>query len=372
MHPSEFRRRVLLAVTGLSPQVVTETLYALAHREPAFIPTEILLVTTQEGADRARLALLDPEDGQFHALCRDYGLQGIRFDPGCITIIGKDRGAPLSDIRTPEENALAADTLLSLVRTLTGDPDTALHVSIAGGRKTMGFYLGYCLSLCARPQDRLSHVLVSEPFESHPQFYFPPARGRVLYTRDNKPVHTDDARITLADIPFVRLRRGVPEGILAGSAGFGETVAATEEALPFPELRFDLPAREIRCGGKPLRLPPQLLAWYAWMAECRKLGLDFGGEPGHVRWTDAAERRFLEIYESVVGRLSLRGDGISSALAEGFPEKFFAEKVAKTNRALMQILGPDLAHPYLIRRTGTKPHTRYGLMLRAEDIQSRP
>jgi CRISPR-associated protein (TIGR02584 family) len=30
MEPSEYSRRVLLAVTGLSPQVVTETLYALA------------------------------------------------------------------------------------------------------------------------------------------------------------------------------------------------------------------------------------------------------------------------------------------------------------------------------------------------------
>src|SRR5574337_1069108 len=188
--PHTYPRRVLLAVTGLSPQIVTETLYALA-----------------------RLTLLDPEAGQFHALCRDCGLVGIRFDAGCITVIGAESGQPLADIRTPEENARAADTLLAMVRELTADPDSALHVSIAGGRKTMGFYLGYCLSLCARPQDRMSHVLVSEPFESHPQFFFPPARGRVLYTRDNRPVHTDDARVTLADIPFVRLRRGVPEAL---------------------------------------------------------------------------------------------------------------------------------------------------------------
>src|SRR5574337_1815314 len=81
--PHTYPRRVLLAVTGLSPQIVTETLYALAHREPAVVPTEIRLVTTLEGAERARLTLLDPEDGQFHALCRDYGLVGIRFDAGC-------------------------------------------------------------------------------------------------------------------------------------------------------------------------------------------------------------------------------------------------------------------------------------------------
>src|SRR5260221_10737988 len=40
--------RVLLAVTGLSPQIVTETLYALAvARDPGWIPSEIRLITTR-------------------------------------------------------------------------------------------------------------------------------------------------------------------------------------------------------------------------------------------------------------------------------------------------------------------------------------
>ena len=41
-------RRILLAVTGLSPQVVTETLYALGvaeQGEAAFLPTDIHLIT---------------------------------------------------------------------------------------------------------------------------------------------------------------------------------------------------------------------------------------------------------------------------------------------------------------------------------------
>ena len=62
-------RRILLAVTGLSPQIVTETLYALAlTREPAFIPTEVHLLTTADGAKFARAALLHPDGGQFQAL----------------------------------------------------------------------------------------------------------------------------------------------------------------------------------------------------------------------------------------------------------------------------------------------------------------
>ncbi len=39
---ASFPRRVLLAVSGLTPQIITETLYALAADEHApFVPTEL-------------------------------------------------------------------------------------------------------------------------------------------------------------------------------------------------------------------------------------------------------------------------------------------------------------------------------------------
>ena len=51
--PAAYPRRILLAVTGLSPQIVTETLHALAvGGEQPFVPTEIHLITTAEGAER--------------------------------------------------------------------------------------------------------------------------------------------------------------------------------------------------------------------------------------------------------------------------------------------------------------------------------
>lgn len=57
--PDLYARRILLAVTGLSPQLVTETPYAVAVAgEKSFRPSEIHLITTAEGAERARLTLL--------------------------------------------------------------------------------------------------------------------------------------------------------------------------------------------------------------------------------------------------------------------------------------------------------------------------
>ena len=43
----------------------------------------------------------------------------------------------------------------------------------------MGYYLGYALSLFGRSQDRLSHVLVSDGYEGHPEFYYPSKNSKV-------------------------------------------------------------------------------------------------------------------------------------------------------------------------------------------------
>lgn len=98
----------------------------------------------------------------------------IRFDSDYIHVIRGVDGSELDDIVDEAGNHAAADQITRLLRELTRDPGNRLHVSLAGGRKTMGFYIGYALSLYARPQDRLSHVLVNPPFESHPEFFYPP------------------------------------------------------------------------------------------------------------------------------------------------------------------------------------------------------
>ena len=69
IQPADFPRRVQLAVSGLTSQIVTETMYALAADEFArFVPTEVHLLTSAEGARRAELSLLRDELGWFHKL----------------------------------------------------------------------------------------------------------------------------------------------------------------------------------------------------------------------------------------------------------------------------------------------------------------
>src|SRR3954468_15978860 len=107
--PETCERRILLAVTGLSPQIVTETLYALAvERKPAWVPSEIRVITTQRGAVIARETLLSSDPGWFRRLRDDFGLPEIKFGTQNIYVIKGSDGTPLDDILTDADNVAVA------------------------------------------------------------------------------------------------------------------------------------------------------------------------------------------------------------------------------------------------------------------------
>ena len=72
-------RRILVAARGMTPQIITETIYALrvAAAEP-FAVNEVRIVTTERGKQQAETTLIT--GGQLAALCREYDLGDIRFD----------------------------------------------------------------------------------------------------------------------------------------------------------------------------------------------------------------------------------------------------------------------------------------------------
>ncbi len=360
MDPCSYPRRILLVATGLTPQVVTETLYGLAvAEEPPWVPTEVHLLTTAEGAERARLTLLSEDPGWFRRLCADYDLPAIHFDEGSIHTIGAD--GHVGDLRTPGDNEAAADAITEEVRRLTADPEAALHVSLAGGRKTMGFYAGYALSLFGRPQDRLSHVLVSPPFESHPELFYPARERRVIYTPEGRPVDAAEARVLLAEIPFVRLRHGLPEALLAGRTTFSATVAAAQAAVAPPALAFALSRRQVVAGGREIRLPPAELALYLWFAWRRMEGKPPLACPSEGAPEEEHARDFLAAYRALRGPLA-DTERTEGALRHGMDKAYFLQRRSRLNRRLTEALGPA-ADPYLLQALGHRPDTRYGLIL---------
>jgi len=227
---------VLLAVIGMSPAVLTETIWALAREPEPVVPARVLVVTTRVGRDRLLESLFVPSPqlgglSPWDALRRDIQSLGVdlasspsggghaqaggllRFGdtPDDIRVItaaepGSGRSRELDDIRSPRDNEAAADFLLEQVRALVENPDTPLIASIAGGRKTMGALLYACMTLIGRETDRLTHVLVSEPYETLRDFWFPTQPGKPPADRQGRNRMPAEARVELADVPFVPLR----------------------------------------------------------------------------------------------------------------------------------------------------------------------
>ncbi len=363
-------RRILLAVTGLTPQVVTETLYALACRaQLPWIPDEIHLITTATGAENARLNLLRP-DGWFHRLCADYQLPAIEFPVRNIHTLRAADGAPLDDIRTPEQNTLAADFITETVRRLTEDPDSELHVSIAGGRKTMGYYLGYALSLYGRPQDRLSHVLVSDPYETNREFYYPTPREQPIHVRrGDKEITVDarNARVDLADIPFVRLRDGLPEELIKGETRFSRAVAAAQRGAREVRLDIDIRARRVSAGGETVPLTPQNFVLLLWLARRRASGAQaLACDSNHPNPEAASE--YLAVCREIIGANAAETERAETALKRGMDSAWFSPAKNRLQKALVGALGRNGAAPYLIRRVGARNASRFELTLARELI----
>lgn len=364
-----YARRVLLAVTGLSAQVVTETLYALTvMSDPPWVPTEVHLLTTERGAENARLKLLSHQPGWFHRLTRDYGLPPIRFDAERVHVIHGEEGQSLADIRDDQDNRAAADYVADWVRRLTADDGCAVHASIAGGRKTMGFYLGYAMSLYGRPQDRLSHVLVSPPFESHPEFYYPTPDTHVITTLDRAQdaLDTKTARVWLGDIPFVRLRDGVPAALLRGQTKFSETVDALNLVFAAPELVLDLHGRRIRAAGRVITLPPAELALLALFARrAQRSDPPLAAPPkgaGDEQWAAA----YLALRREIGGDWADL-DAVKRAMRTGMTGEQFSSCKSRLHSKLRAGLGHSVT-PYEISDDRRRPR-RYQLALAPEQIR---
>ncbi|MDP2902095.1 MAG: CRISPR-associated ring nuclease Csm6 [Methylovulum sp.] len=355
--PEQYQKRILLAVSGLSPQIVTETLYALAIAQQEQ-PTEIHLISTNTGKQKAVLELLHPDTGKFYQLCNDYHLDGIQFSADSIYVIPDKHGVLLDDIKTPEENEAAADFITQKVNELTRDDDCALYVSIAGGRKTMGYYLGYALSLYGRAQDRLSHVLVTERYESLRDFFYPTPYSRVIYDRDHNPLDTNAAQIMLANIPFVRLRSGIPHFLLEGTASFNDSIrfARTAESEPLLEIN----GNRLCANGIVVPLKGINFAFYLWMLQqtvFAKGTVKRLTEP-NIDYADS----FLSVYRQVSGEAK-DDDKTVKALGKGIEPQWLSERRTAVKKAFEKALGEKVAQLFLVQPTGKNNQRCYSIKL---------
>lgn len=359
--PHEFPRRILLAALGLTPRRLTEALYALivpADGGPPFVPTAIHVVTTTRGRDRARRELLDRETGRFLRFCADCRLDPsqIAFDDDSFIVVERD-GRPLEDITTAADHAAAAEALVRLVRRLTSDDDAAIHASLAGGRRTIALYLGHALSLYGRPQDRLSHVVVDPRFADH-AFHYPPVPPATLVIRGRR-VNTADARVTLADVPFFRLRAELPLRVIDELPPPGATGTHASLAAATPTIELHLRRNLLIAGGETVPVPPANFAFYAVMARRCAQGRDFV----NCRTPNLASEYLQEYTKVTADRWAPNVERVRHRLRNGADSKWFEQRKTRVNRAIRIALGAWLGRPYLIASRGGWRDRRFGLAI---------
>lgn len=345
-------RNILFLVTGMTPQIITETIWALAcdeNLDDIWVPDEVHVLSTQDGLNQIRKRLF--EDGVFEQFKRDYPiLEQVDFDPTThLHVITEENGKPLMDLKTPEDNERSADIICEKIKDFTSMDDTSVHVSIAGGRKTMGFYAGYALSLYGRAQDSLSHVLVQAEFEKAVNFFYPTPEERLVSDRDSKVVgDARDAQVWLAKIPFVRMREAIlPKHQLKKEDSFSEVVQKINESYEDINLELNTFSRKAIVNGKFIidDLPPREWAFLNWFADRRK-----EGRGGVIAPTKNINERNIDSQQ--LGHISQLTEEYLAYYSDhkneedidiSVDKKFFQGAKSRLQTALKETLGIELA-----------------------------
>lgn len=268
-------KNILLCVSGLSPQIITESVYACYKNEGYSVPDQVCVITTTEGKERIRLSLLSQDEGWFHRLCQDYDLD-VKFTLNDVFVIPDDNGNELADIQTQEDSLAAGTFITSTIREITQREDSQLHVSIAGGRKTMGFFAGYGLSLYGNENDILSHVLVSKDFEGHPKFYYPTVSSTTIYTREKKPIDTSKAQVMFAEIPLVKMKKKIPQGMIDGVFNYAETISFAQKGVDSkPVITLNTQQMTLSVDGYECQLVAAEFVFYAVLIDLQFSGFNF-------------------------------------------------------------------------------------------------
>ncbi len=256
------KKKILLCLCGITPQIITETLYALTIQQtPPFIPNEIHIITTKLGKKIIIEKLLHPMDGRFYQFIKEYNLSGINFREENIYVITQN-GYDIDDIKNERDSTIVAKFILKTVKKLCSNPDYIIHASLAGGRKTMSFYLGMAMQFYGKKEDELSHVLVSPPFENHPDFFYPPSTPRNLLihnpsTKRLELINSSNADINLVKLPFLKLGSQFPKTVSIDS--LEEHVKIMQENIEntfSPNIYFYPEKLEIHIEKQIIRLTP--------------------------------------------------------------------------------------------------------------------
>lgn len=370
-------KNILLAVTGLSPQVITETLYALhqSNRKVA----RIHVITTRDGKERIFADLLAGKSGYYFKYLEEYGIESssIDFGPDNVHVVIDEHGNELPDIIRESDNEHLIKKCLELTFRFTSDPENCVLFSVAGGRKTMSSCLTLAAQMYGRKQDRLYHVLVSPEFESSREFYYPPKQSRSVELRDKngQPFfkETRYAEVNLIHIPFVSIRDQLSPDLLKEPRD-PATLMLSLIREEKHRLTINLISGKIIYKKTELDLMPARMALYTFFAlqkkncskevetcsNCTDCFLD-------IQSVYERQAQITDLYRKVSGTRPLEemsDTGIVNLNADNF--NMYKGKIKQD---LLGRFGPYALKDLEIASVGSRPNTRYGIRMDRSKIE---
>lgn len=272
---------ILICLCGLSPAVLTETVWAWVEEHPTEIPDRVLVFTTTVGRQKIVEEVL--ESGVWKAMIRDLEKKtGLRLDgklnfggaSETINVIpSKDCTHDLSDVNSLEDHEAVADFFLERLRGFTENDQCRLIVSIAGGRKTMSALLYSVMNVLGRQRDRINHILVEPPWDQIRTFFYPGCEGPHLDS-NGFVLDSSEVNLQLAPIPFIPLRHLFEKEKLHRSGNYSQLVQSLQsrvvELSDDPKVEFRPLKQELLVNGLPVKTSAFEYAIMLLFAQCAK------------------------------------------------------------------------------------------------------
>lgn len=315
------KKTVLVAVTGTSPSVLTETVWALYKEKPDYLPDEIYVCSTSTGVDKV-IEMRDRRTTGGSTVWQDLQKavgkeMTLNFEP----FLDKD-GKQLADIKNSKDQQLVADQLLDKVRSLKHPDSDVFRIvcSIAGGRKSMSALMYAVMNLAGDVGDIITHVLVPDNVTACPDFFYPGQVNQKLMNRAGEEITAKDVQVELAEIPFVPLRSLLGDKQRSKAKGTFATLVKRARAELVVDMEWETKIRvsttkcAVEINGKTVELKPNAYLLMAILVTARMEDSHRGVEPGPL-----TNERIGNIYDAIgkdgfVARVV--GEGSATALKE--------------------------------------------------------
>lgn len=249
------KKHILVAAVGMSPQVVTETIFTLAKR--GIVIHEVYVLTTSQSPVENFLKENLPVLAQY------LNIKKPKFSKPNIRIYEEPEQMLSDDINSRTRSSEFTNLACVLLKELTSKKENVIHCSIAGGRKTMSVAMAVGMMLFGRKQDTLSHIIASKQFET---------------SRRAFPKAEEEDQVILFDVPYIRLHTLISRIAIDKVKNFSELVELAQKVLDQRSQKAFLQLHEkelqLRIETSIIKLQPMQFAFYSFIKDEKEISVN--------------------------------------------------------------------------------------------------